>query len=268
MAIPSGAGSTVAQPIVVTPQPDHLPPRVLIQASVPGATSITVYRTDPDGRTRPVRSASPAPATGGTIVVADYESWTDKPCTYRAVSESGASVVSAPVTLWISGPWLRHPASPSLSFSPVVKSLAGLNRPTREAVNLVMGRATPVIVPDGGRKELQGTLAVYTFDQSDVVRLLALTNAQVPLLFDSPFSWGWDITHSYLYLGSATIDNPAATGTSQTRIWNFPFWVVDPPAGPQQPERTYADLDAEQLTYTALNSSYASYLDMLAGTPS
>lgn len=266
MAIPSGSGASAAQPIVVTVQPDHLPPRVQIQAQIAGATVITVYRSDPDGRVRVVRSANPAPATGGTIVCYDFESPTGRPVSYQAVSQSGSSVTAPPVTLTVDQPWLRHPAVPDLSLSPQVQSIDGMSRPSKEVVNVVMGRSTPVIVPDGGRKELQASLNLWTFSESDRTRLLALSNSLCPLLFDSPPAWGWDIIHAYLYLGSVPIENLAATGTAQTRLWKFPIWVVDMPAGPQQAQRTYDDLNGEAGSYTALNAMYGSYLDMLSGT--
>lgn len=78
-------------PIAVVPQPNNTPPRVLLELSAVSASTATVLRTDPDGRTRPVRAAEPATLTSGAWVGFDYEAPFGVPVTYSVLLPNGTT---------------------------------------------------------------------------------------------------------------------------------------------------------------------------------
>lgn len=75
-------------PITATAQPANTPPRVELKLADVEGTSVTILRNDPDGRSRPVRTAEPATLTGGAWTGFDYEAPLGQAVTYTLVSDT------------------------------------------------------------------------------------------------------------------------------------------------------------------------------------
>jgi hypothetical protein len=251
--------------ITATPEPGAVPPRVALSVVWTGGTEVTVTRMDPDGRTRAVRLAEPAPIIGDVWVGYDYEPWFDQPVMYTATAGSTAAN-SAEITLVVNQTWLRHPGIPSLSM---VVDVQGDGEPVRRVNRAVLeplGRRTPIVVTDGRRKAKTSTITFRTYSQAEVDALLAITDDVSVLLLNVPPAWGWGIVHQYMALGDLTETRTAPTAAwLPGRLWTAPYAVVDRPAGGLQSQRTYADVLTEAATYQDLRTTYDTYSDLLTG---
>lgn len=221
--------------VVATAEPSNNPPRVKLDVSWTGASSVSVVRRDPDGATRAVRQGDPAALTGGLVTIYDYESFFGQVTTYDVIAGTD-TITSNEVTL---SPdmasdqgWLRHPGSPSLSM---LVNLAGDGTPTYPVARSVLrplGRATPIVVTDGRRKSKSAELLVRTFSLAERQQLLGLIDDSSVLLLDVPPARGWRITHQYMSFGDATA-TPLVPSNPHTPWdeWSLPYDVVDRPAG-------------------------------------
>lgn len=251
-----------------TADPTNDPPRVILNFTYTGQTSVTIVRNDPDGSTTPVRLAEPATLDGsGQWVGYDYESWFESATTYDGTTGAG-TLTSNSVTLDVHDIWLRHPGIPSLSQQVDFQGEGAPVRPVTQAVLEPLGRNVPVVVTDGQRKSKRGDLTLRTFDDTGHANLLGLLDDTSVLLLDVPLSkgYGLDLVHQYLSIGDLTQTRLRPDYYPHTwRIWTAPYIVVGRPAGGILTQRTYADLLAGFATYQAVKSAYATYTNVLTG---
>jgi hypothetical protein len=260
--------------IAVSAEPANLPPRVLVSIDftslTPDPTEATVMRNDPDGRQRAVRLAEPAALTAGLWQGYDYESPFGLAVTYEATSVTPAgSVVSAPVTLDVAVPWLRHPGIPSLSVRVPPErfrkdSLASRMRASTRAVFEPLGRETPIVVSSGVRKAPQTEIALRTDTAGERDAMVALLADESVLLLDIPPGLAWGVTHEYISVGDVPETRVRDWGSAPERWFPLPYIVVDRPAGGLQAQFTWADVLADHATWADVRSRYNTWADVLA----
>jgi hypothetical protein len=253
--------------LTATPQPNNVPPRVLLQLEYTGQTSATITRTDPDGNAVPVRLADPATLVGGFWTGYDYEAWFEESTTWTATTSAG-SVTSAPAVLAVADTWLCHPGVPALSQR---VDFQGEGTPVRSVVQSVLqplGRRTPIVVSDGRRRAKAGQITLRTRTAAEEDALLALLDDVTPLLLIVPPSKGFgrSLRHQYLALGDLSEGRVRPDYYPfPWRTWTAPYNVVGRPAGGVQSQRTYADVLAAHASYAELRTRYGTYTDVLTG---
>jgi hypothetical protein len=262
----------VTTTFVATPEPNNVPPRILLELEYTGETEATITRLDPDGRTRTVRLGEPATLSSDTWVGYDYESWLDGTATYTAATSAG-NISTTEVTLESGADptsglaWLRHPGIPSLSvrveiLPPLDERTHGVN----QAVLQPLGRRFPVVVSDGRRKAATSSLTFRTFDEDDAAALRDILDDVSILLLDAPQFHGLGFTHEYLAFGELRERRfDPSYGPNPWRNWTVGYTVVDKPAGGQLSQRTWATLVVEQATWTTTVNTYDTWSDALTG---
>jgi hypothetical protein len=254
--------------LIVTPDPNNVPPRMILEITYTGQTSATVVRNDPDGTTTAVRLGDPVALDGsGQAVLFDYESWFGSSTTYTATT-AGGSVSSSAASLDVSDIWLRHPGIPSLSQKIDFQGEGDPTRPVMQSVFEPLGRITPIVVSDGQRKSKRGEMTIRTANETQHANLLGLLDDVSVLLLDVPPAKGFgaDLTHQYLSIGDLTMRRRIEGYYPDTnRIWTAPYIVVGRPAGGIVSQRTYGTLVNDFATYQDVRNRYATYTTVLTG---
>jgi hypothetical protein len=259
-----GSAATPGLPLVATPQPENVPPRIELSLTWAGNGSALVERLNPDGRWYPVRGAEPATVTG-TWTGWDYEAPLGAQVTYRATS-GGTVLTSAEVVLDSLTPWLVHPGVPVLSQPLQIMGWSARERPARQASFRVLGSRFPVTI-SAERAAPASTLTVRTeTDAANDSMLSVLADGSV-LLLNVPRSAGWKVEAGWVSVGDVTEDHEAPDGRDPARIWTLPVQLVDRPAGGIQGLWTVAGLAAERLTADDVVQGYYSVADLAAHRP-
>lgn len=248
----------------------NVPARVQLNVTDTGSpafTSTTITRLNPDGTTSPVRTSdgNPAPLSGGTALLYDYEAPYGQSVTYSSL-ETPANV-SAAVTVPASQVWLIHPGTPSLSRpinllpGTLQDEVVGVNK----AVYWVMNRSTPVTIGSGVRHAPSSQLVVSVETANDLAGLKSLLADGSVLMLNVPPSLSMEFDTCYI---DVVTDLKYSRFTPNTidpyRSVSLPFQVVGRPAGGTQSQRTLADLLVYP-TLAALQAKYATLADVLAG---
>jgi hypothetical protein len=253
--------------ITAAAQPADTPPRVALNLASITGTEATILRVDPDGRSRPVRSAEPAALTSGAWIGWDYEAPFGAPISYTVVPTTGATQSTAQLTLDVPDIWLIHASLPDLSMrldTQQVTALAPRARSPRSAVLTPLGRSTPVVVSDVRASASAGIeLFTDTYDQRD--ELWALLDDGTPILVNIPPGLGWGITAEWAAVEEVT-ETPIV-GNSTVRTFTLPYAVVDRPVGALTATWTWAGVIAAYPTWGDALAAYDTYADVLANTP-
>lgn len=258
--------------LVATVQASNVPPRVKIDVTdtgTPTVTSVTVTRLDPSGFTSTVRTPDGNPlvlTTSGSNrigTVYDYEMPLGSPVTYSLVQNTAST---ATVTVTSSLIWLVHPGVPALSMPITVASLGSRVRRVKQGVFFPMGRANPVVVTDGSRKGVAGSLDIQTFTLAELGALEALTADGGVLLLNIPAGLNWGIPTSYIAIGDMEEARLVDYGPEPRRYVTLPFQVVDSPIGGSQAQWTWANVTAQYATWSALMAGEPTWADVLAPT--
>lgn len=246
--------------ITVTPIVDltNSPPRVQLSVTAGTETSTTLTRQNPDGTTVPVRTfdGNPLPLSSRAGVLFDYEMPYGAAITYSSLESP--TVVSSPVVVAVTQPWLIHPAVPSLS-QPVTFRPGTLQDETlsvKQAVLYPLGRVNPLVITDGTRKGSQSELVLATSNLAALTAIRQLVADAGVLLLNNPTGLGIGYNYAYIAVGDVKISRLAGTGIDPNRDITLPFVEVDRPAGGSQAQRTLADLTV-YATLGAVNSAYA-----------
>lgn len=261
--------------VVATVEASNVPPRVRLNVTDTGTSpailATTVTRLNPDGRIVQVRTFDGNPlilTTSGsnrTGVLYDYEMPYGAPVSYSTVETPGSS--SASVTVTASSVWLVHPGIPALSMPVelVAGSLESETLSVNQGVFRPMGRTNPVIVTDGTRQGGESSITVETDTLPELAALKSMLQDAGTLLLNAPAQLGLGIDTNYIAVGDVTIRRPSDVGTSRLRHVVLPFNVVDMPVGGSQATRTYTDVLAQNVSYAAIRTKYATYSALLAG---
>lgn len=202
----------------------------LTAGSLAGITSLSITRNDPDGISRPVRSATDV-QTGGATTMAffDFECPLEVDVTYTLTPNTGSPVTSGLVYIWTNDEgtiyWLKNVASAPESRIVNVQDMSAIQRKARILGQYdVLGRSNPVVVSDvrGGRT---GTFTLYTdtVDEAAGVRNLLATG--FVLFLQCPYAV--DFPDMYFIAGDAEELRHRAMGPERT--WTVPFIEVDAP---------------------------------------
>ena len=255
--------------VTATVDTANTPPRVRLDVADTGSpafATVNVTRLDPDGVTRPVRTAdgNPLPMSSGAGLVYDYEVPYGQAVTYSTLETPGN--VTTPVTVPITQPWLIHPGVPSRSMQVTFRpgTLQDETLTVRQGVFWPMGRTTPIIVGDGARHRSQSQLVLTTQSSSELAAIRALLADASVLLLNLPPSVGADYQTRYIAVSDVKISRWTDTSINSYRDVTLPFVTVDRPAGGTQSQRTLADLLVYP-TLAAVQNAYATFADVLAG---
>jgi hypothetical protein len=221
-----------------------------------GITSLSITRSDPDGSTAPVRSAT-AVATGGasTLAFFDFEAPLDQSVTYTLTPSVGSPVTSSAITIVTNGStfWLKNVAQEALSRTVEVAGMSAIRRPSNTlATYHVLGRKNPVIISDvrGGRV---GTMTLTAPTLAQTRDLLALLGPGTPLLFQAPASTGFE--DMYFTVTGDVEETWLGTAGNPVHGFSIPFTEVDAPTD---------DLVAVGANSWALVVSFGTWANLLA----
>ena len=267
------AGLAPALAITATPEPGGAPPRVRVDITdtraVP-ATSVTVLRTDPDGRQHAVRTSDGGPfgltlfGTDRAGVLYDYEAPFGQQVTYT-LAENLQAV--SPTTLDVPDVWLIHPGVPSRSMRIRVAGISPLARRVQRGVFYPLGNRYPIVNTDGRRKAPEGTLMVRTESDPDRAAMDALLDDAQTLLLNVPAAKKWGLTALYIAVGDAEEARFLNWGSHPYRNWPLPFVVVDRPAGGAQAQWNLDEVDAAYADLDEVKATYPTLADLQANTP-
>jgi hypothetical protein len=251
--------------LTVVPEPGSSPPRMLLELAGGLGPSVTITRVDQAGNSSPVRLANPAPLSGGTAVVYDYEAPDGQPVQYVAVTTS-ATITSDTVTLDVATPRLIHPVIPDLSMPIYLMSRPQRTRTISQGVFRPIGRATAVVRTDDARYEPTFDLTVGTRTLEEEAALIALLTDGSPLLLQVGYEGQTRRDYVWVSVGEVTEApvNPAWDDTYT--VWTLPCTVTDAPAGTLQSQRTWDDVTAENATWDDVVANYATWNDLITGT--
>lgn len=198
-----------------------------VQRSEDGGTSWTDVRTVlGDGR---------VDTSGSPVTVNDWEAPNGVQVTYRARAGNDSNVtVSAWVTdteTW-SDPdacWLKHPFRPSLNQRLTVRSYPGSSRAANQGVFRALGASNAIVVGDRRGPET-GTIVVFSEDQDARDDLVALLDAETPLLLSTHPSW--EHPERWVAIGDTESTRIADHSWVPYHDETLPWTAVDRPEGP------------------------------------
>jgi hypothetical protein len=251
--------------LVATPQPGNAPPRVRLDIAG-GTGPVTVWRLDPDGRQRRVRTADdgPQPLTSGAATLYDPEAPYGQRVSYSTDAPGSPAVT---VTLDVADVWLIHPGVPSRSVRlPVVTDLGEETEPTQAGAHQVLQRAKPVVINGGPRTAVASTLGIRTHTDAERLALRLLLADGAPLLLNVPTSLGWGVEAGYIAAGELRRARTLEFGYFPWREWSLPYQVVDRPTGGTRIGLPWSDVGA-QYTWATLAAAVDSWAELAAPDP-
>lgn len=290
--------------ITATLDPTNLPPRVQLDVTGSPGVTVTITRTDPDGGTRPVRTAESAQLVSGAFTCYDYESPFDPGgnarITYSAQPSGGSAAFTTTVAaLQITQAWLIHPGVPDLSQPINGTSLSTVTSMSGATLHNVPGRSNPVPVSDGVRKGATFNLLLKTtatagtspiFPSSSIfpdtslfpsgtvfpdgplgpwvsstAALYDLLADTAPLLLQLVYPYTTAVEYKWINVGQVTEDRRSNDFGDPRRIMTLECAEVDRPAGGIASQRTWADLLAECSTWRDVLNRYATWHGVLTG---
>lgn len=238
-------------------------PRVKLDVTGAAGSTITIYRTDPDGSIVAVREADPIEgfvAPSGTVY--DYEAPSDAAVTYKVI-DGATTATSGSVTSSSGGvPFLIHPGLPLLSVPlTTVLEWPTWTRPIVTGLFQPIGRRLRVGVSTR-RQSVEGTLVVATGDATSRAAMEAILADGTTLLLK-----GSSKEHAatrWVAIGDVT-EQPHELDLRTWNVWTLPLVEVDRPAGTALPPVTYADVVSTFATYAAMEAAVPTYADLVGG---
>lgn len=241
---------------ILTVTPDVAVAANNLSVTVPaGTTGISVRRYHPSGVVVYVRGAYLAdPPASGPFIVVDNEPPIGIAVTYKATATNGTdtadSLMSSSYTLNITDSWLVDLWAPGNSVKVNVETITGLDYGVSEDVMYPLMRRTPVVVQNVRRAAAGGLR--FTTDTEDEARRVRLLFAMgVPVLFQSPMSYG--IGNLYLSASKLSEDRISPIATEPARRWSVEWQEVSRP----NPEWV---LDLESLGFINYGDAYDLYI--------
>ncbi|MET9126902.1 hypothetical protein [Streptomyces sp. NPDC004528] len=237
----------------------------------------TLTRIAPGQAPQPVRGwtgdLTSQTTTGDVAVVTDYEAPLGVPLQWRVATQnpSGAGLftyTSDPITLdaETTDVWLKDPGLPARSVKVTVATpMPTWTRDVPRSVNVVRGRALPVVISDV-RGGLVGDLTVVTETDDDRAALSWVLDAGGPLLLQWPPGWGE--TDMYVSVGQVTAAPLVDYAEFSDRTWTLPLTQVDRPIGgvTGSADRTWQTVASSGATWAEALSGATNWLDVYTGT--
>lgn len=268
--------------LVITPTVDTLvnQPRIRLVVSgtsaapnpVGTASTVVLYRTDPDGRRRRVIVEAGAVLSGGAWVGFDYHMPFNAQVNYSAVVD-GVTSNLAPAYLASTVSWLIDQNDPTLSTQiTAVNTIGDRVKASTAVLSYAFGSQYPISVSDGVRHSATGSLVVRLAspaEQGSVDALLALSGPVLLNLAASDQGSGWwDESWAWVQPGDITYSNPGGTIYYPYRHLAFPYTVVDTPVGSEVPIWTLADVKANFATLADVKAAFRTLSDLATDTVS
>lgn len=241
---------------VLTVTPDTAVAAYNLSVTVPsGATAMTVRRYHPSGVVVPVRGAYLAePPALGPFTVVDNEPPIGVSVTYRAfasnATEESQSAMSTSYELDITDTWLVDLWAPGNSVKVNVEAILGLDYGIDEQVMYPLMRRTPVVVQNV-RRAASGSLQFTTDTEDEARRVRMLFSMGVPVLFQSPMSYG--VGNLYLSASKVAEERLTRLASDPTRRWKVEWAEVERP----NPEWV---LDLDSLGFINYGDAYDLYI--------
>jgi hypothetical protein len=234
----------------------------LVVSSSPAVTApLTIERVHPDGsRHELILPAEPKMVGGGWVGV-DRHIIPNEFFTYEA--SSGGQTGSVEVSpVYSEGTWLIHPIDDALAvLVDKVAAVAPRKFATRAIEFRVHGSATPVHRTAGPRMAETGQLTIKCETSASLDSAFAVFADDLPLLLTTPHS-GFETRWLWIQPGDIEVTNPAGKDWFSYRYVTVPFTATAQPDVAALAAWTYAKLDADFATYTAVDTAYATYADM------
>lgn len=243
--------------LTVTYDPDFVRVGITVNSGFSDAEPITVTR---DGEV--VRGGEGVFPSGGAYFLWDYEMPLAQDVLYRVANSTLESQVT--VTIPAVQPMLRAPGLPSLDRQIIPAELPVISRPRATTTLHPIGRRRPVVL-SGQHAAGEFTLRVYTMDAEDEEALLALLETvPVGLLL---FPGARRLSRVYVSFGNDTYGRLTGETTEEASLFEIECVVTDSPGGGVfgDPTASYQAVLDTYATYTALQATETSYLDLLKG---
>lgn len=240
-------------------------PFVRIELTTDADTHHHVYRIEPGGNRKVLRSADPVTPVSGFAVVEDYEAPFDQTVSYRIVRDSNDDTAdSVEVTLTSGGvPWLIHPGKPELRSVPLlVETWPTWTRAAIRGVFQPLGRDLPIAVSQG-RGGPSGSMSLFTSSERDRDALLALMSDGATLLLKGTSEEG--AGYRWLSCGDLT-EEPLANFLPGFVRWSVGVDEVVEPSGFALAAVTYTDVTETFDSYSTLADSVADYAELASGS--
>ncbi|APU20955.1 hypothetical protein [Actinoalloteichus sp. GBA129-24] len=167
------------------------------------------------------------------VVIDDGEAPLDELVRYEVYSPTsvyGGRMRSESVLLPSEGrSWLTHPDFPSRPIAVLPSAAPVVERGARQAAWDVIGRRLPVVVSDGRRRGMAGSIAVPCFDRATYDALLSMLDDLSPVLWRTPHGYRPG-TYLWISLGDLTEDPRGHIVQHIYRMLSAPWAQVDAPA--------------------------------------
>lgn len=222
-------------------------------------TSVKIERTISGRPFATVRGGGALPATGGAVLLDDYEFVPGVVNTYRAVYYSAVGAVlgfeSVTITPVIDAVWLKSVARPYLNRRVTVQDYTAPQRKSRAGVFDIAGRTMPIVVSDiATSRRWSTTVMTRTLDDAHALDLLLasgdIVHVQVPA--------GFDIPAGYVSIGDTSLGRLSRPLSDDRRLTEIPMTECAPP-GP--------DVVGSTSTWAGLLAAYGSWTAVLAAFP-
>lgn len=203
-----------------------------------------------------VRGGDHIAVSGGQLLLDDYEFEVGVPMYYAVQSYDAAGAVqfayqAGPLTVDLTGVWLKVVARPFLNRQVVVQSVSAISRRSRGGVFDVVGRSFPVAVSDV-RGAHQYTLSVLTETDTEREDIDALLASGEPVFVHVPAA-ETKLRGGYYVIGDSTEEAPGRLSTR--RIFDLPLTEVAAPD---------ATIVGATSTWQTVLDNYATWADLIA----
>lgn len=242
--------------LTATPDATTSPPKIRLvgtASGTPTVSSLTIYRTDPDGDTQPVRTPDGGPLVlaGGTATIDDFEPPYGVPLQY-SVLEGTAPTTSA--TLNVGTPWLIHLGTPSMSvpLDFMKGSFDSEEWEIDQGVFPILGRKDPMVITGGARQAPTSSMTVGTETLASLADLRAVLADGSTLLLNVSPALNLGIETAYVAIGNATPKRRSDIGTDASRDTTLPYRTVARPTGGTRTAVMWSDVSATYATWAAI----------------
>lgn len=242
--------------LTATPNTATSPPKIRLVGTATGTptvSSLTIYRTDPDGSSKLVRTPDGGPLVlaGGTATIDDFEAPFGAPVQY-SVPEGTAPTTSA--TLSVSTPWLIHLGTPSMSvpLDFMKDSFSEEAWDLDQGVFPILGRPEPMVITGGSRQAPSSEMIVGTDTLTDLDNLQAILADGSTLLLNVSPALNLGIKTEYVAIGAARAKRRSDVGTDARRNITLPYQTVARPTGGTRTAVMWSDVGATYATWAGI----------------